>query len=164
GDVQPGPGPVEYPVKQVLHLPARAEEHVAAVFGLVDRVAVAEPADVLLGSVQAGTPACAVDPPVADLAQAPYSRIPRQGVCDPGQALRIRDASKAVALLGETDPGRLRLAGDILVPVEDDLRGERRVPGHLDGPVPPGRVPDVEAVVVDERPLLRQVGDGAAGP
>jgi len=41
--------------------------------------------------------------------------MPRQGICDPGQALRIRDPSKTVALLGEPDPFRVRLAGDVLV-------------------------------------------------
>ena len=37
------------------------------------------------------------------------------------------------------------------------------MPGHLDRHMAPGRVHDVEGVVVDERPLLRQVGDNAAG-
>ena len=46
---------------------------------------------------------------------------------------------------------------DVLVPVEDHLRAERRVPGHLDHHMAPGRVHDVEAVVIDVRPLLRQV-------
>jgi hypothetical protein len=52
-------------------------------------VAVAEPAHALLGEVQAEAQARGVDPPVADLAQAPCSRVPRQGICDLGQALRI---------------------------------------------------------------------------
>src|SRR6266699_2945776 len=83
---KPGPGPVQHPVKQVLHLAARGEQQVAAVFGLVDRVVVAEPAHALLGEVEAEAQASRVDPPVADLAQAPYSRLARQGICDPGQA------------------------------------------------------------------------------
>ena len=47
--------------------------------------------------------------------------------------------------------------------VEDDLRGERRVPGHLDGHMTPLRVHDVERVVVHVRGLLRDVADDAAG-
>ena len=163
GDVQPGPGPVQDPVKQVLHLAAGAEQQVAAVFSLVDGVAVAEPAAGLLRQVQAEAQAGGVDPPVADLAQAPYSRMLRQGICDPGQAPRIRDASKAVALLGEPDARRPRRGRDVFVPVEDDLRRERRVPRHLDRHVAPGRVHDVKRVVVHIRGLLRQAGDGAAG-
>ena len=71
--------------------------------------------------------------------------------------------SKAVALLGEPDPRRPGRAGDVLVAVEDDLRGERRVPGHLDRHMTPLGVHDVEAVVVDVRRLLRDVADHPGG-
>ena len=47
--------------------------------------------------------------------------------------------------------------------VEDDLRPERWMPGHLDGHVSPLRVQDVEGVVVDEGPLLDQVAQHPAG-
>ena len=71
----------------------------------------------------------------------------------------------AVPLLRETDPGRVRLARDVLMAVEDHLRAERRVPGHLDRQVPPLRVHDVERVVVDELgPLLQVRDDPAGGP
>jgi hypothetical protein len=116
----------------------------------------------LLIEVQPEAQARGVDPPVADLAQAPYSRITRPGICDPGQALRIRDLSKAVPLLDKPDPLAVRGDRDILVPVEDHLRPERRVPGHLDHQVPEGRVHDVEGVVVDLLPLLLQPGDHSA--
>ena len=161
-DVQPGPGPVQHPVKQLLHLRAGFKQQVPAVLGLVDRVGVAEPAGLLLGQVQAEAQAGRIDPPVADLAQAPYSRVPRPGICDPGQALRIRDLSKTVPLLGETDALALRGDRDILVAIEDHLRAERRVSGHLDRQVPEGRVHDVKAVVVDVLPLLLQAGDDPA--
>ena len=89
----------------------------------------------------------------------------RPGICDPGQALRIRDSSKTVPLLGEADALALRGDGDVLVAVEHHLRAERRVPGHLDGQVPERRVHDVEAVVVDVLPLLLDIGDDPArGP
>jgi hypothetical protein len=79
-DVQPGPGPVQDPVEQGLHLRAGLKQHVPRVLGLVDRVGIAEPAALLLGQVQVETQAGAVDPPVADLAQAPYSRLLRPGI------------------------------------------------------------------------------------
>jgi hypothetical protein len=47
-----------------------------------------EPAAGLLGQVQAEAQARRVDPPAADLAQAPYSRVLRQGIGDLGQARR----------------------------------------------------------------------------
>ena len=58
-------------------------------------------------------------------------------------------------------PAACAVAGDVLVAVEDDLGAERRMPAHLDGQVPPGRVHDVEGVVVDELPGLLQVADPA---
>ena len=161
-DVQPGPGPVQDQVKQLLHLRPGLKQQVPAVLGLVDGAGVAEPAGLLLGQVQAEAQAGAADPPVADPAQAPYSRLLRPGICDLGQALRIRDLSKAVPLLGESDALGLRGDRDVLVAVEDDLRPERRVPGHLDGQVPEGRVHDVEAVVVDVLPFALQPGDDPA--
>ena len=155
-------GPIQDPIEQVLHSCPRLEQQVAGVFGLVNRVAVPEPAALLLSQIQPEAQAGGVDPPVADLAQAPYSRITRPGICDPGQALRIRDLSKTVPLLGE--PDALGLGGDrnVLVAVEDHLRAERRMPGHLDHQVPERRVHDVKAVVVDVLPLLLQVRDGPA--
>src|ERR1019366_10748154 len=99
--------------------------------------------------VQAEAQAGSVDPPVADLAQPPYSRVPRQGICDPGQALRIRDASKTVALLGEPDPRRPGRGRDVLVAVEDALRGKQRGPGKLDRHMAPPRGHDAGRGVVD---------------
>jgi hypothetical protein len=111
----------------------------------------------LLGQVEAETQAGGVDPPIADLGQAPYRRGLRQGVCDLGQGGGVGEAGEAVALLDEPDPGRPGRGGDVLVAVEDDLRPERRMPGHFDRHVSPLRVQDVEGVVVDEGPLLGQV-------
>ena len=73
-----------------------------------------------------------VDPPVAGLAQPPYSRGLRQGLCDLGQAARIRDLGKAVPLLGEPDPGRMSLARDVLMPAMtiSSLRAVCRAAGY----------------------------------
>src|SRR4029078_7158019 len=90
-----------------------------------------------------------VDPAWADLAQPPYSRILRQGICDPGQARRVDDHGEAVADLGECYPRRGSLPSHVLVAVEDDLRAERRMARTLDGHVPPLGIDDVERVVVD---------------
>ncbi len=129
---------------------------------LVDRVAVAEARAFLLVDVQAETQAGRVDPLVTHLGQSPYRRGQRQGVCDLGQGCGVGDAGEAVALLDESDPARLCLCGDVLVAVEDDLRPERRMSGHLDRQMPPLRVHDVKRVVVDEGPLLGQVPDHPA--
>src|ERR1019366_6854386 len=100
-----------------------------------------------------------VDPSVDDLAQAPYSPGLGQGVCDLSQAFGFIHPSEAVAFLREADAAGLGLAGDVLVAVKDDLRPERRVTAHLDRQVCPGRVHDVEGVVVDVLPGLVQVAD-----
>jgi hypothetical protein len=49
-----------------------------------------------------------------------------------------------------------------MVPIEDDLRRERRMPGHLDRQVAPLGVHDVEVVVVDVLGLLLDVDDAPA--
>ncbi len=162
GNIQPGPRPVHHGVKDVLHLPARVKQQVAAVLDLVDRVGVEEAGPLLVGQVQAEDQAGGVDPPVDDLAQPPCSRILRQGVCDLSQASRIRGSSKTVALLGEADALALRADRHILVPVQQDLRAERRMPGHLDRQVPPLGVHDVEAVVIHVRVLAGQVAEHRA--
>src|SRR3954449_10336478 len=87
----------------------------------------------------------------------------RQGVCDLSQAGGVGDAGETVALLDVTDATRPGRGGDVLMPVEDDLRPERWMPGHLDGHMSPLRIQDVEGVVVDEGPLLDQVAQHATG-
>ena len=77
-------------------------------------------------------------------------------------ATRARPSGAATAVkqlpsLQKSIAGCPRLTGDELVAVEDDLRGERRVPGHLDRDVSPLRIHDVERVVVHERLLLGEV-------
>ena len=51
----------------------------------------------------------------------------------------------------------LGLAGDVLVPVQDDLCAERRMARHLYGDVAPLGVHDVKGVVIYVRQLLGQV-------
>jgi hypothetical protein len=104
---------------------------------------------VLLVEIQPEAQAGGIDPALADLAQPPYSRILRQGICDPGQAHRVGDRGEAVADLAEYYPRRLRLTGHELVAVEDDLRAERRMPRHLDRHMTPLRVDDVKRIVID---------------
>ena len=159
GHVQPGPGPIDDAVEHFLHLSAHFEYQVAAVLGLVDRVLVAEAAAVLLGQVQPEAQAGRIDPLVADLAAAPYRRGLRQGVCDLSQACGVGDCGEAVALFSIADPRLSGLGGDVLVAVEDDLRGERRMPGHLDRHMAPLRVHDVEGIVIDKGHLLCQIDD-----
>ena len=56
---------------------------------------------------------------------------------------------KAVALLGESNSCLTCLAGDILVAVQHDLRGERRMAAYFDGDVSPLGVQNVKGIVVD---------------
>ena len=74
------PGPVQDQVEQALHLRAGGKEQVPAVLGLIDRVAVTESAALLVTEVQAEAQADRIDPPVADPAQVPYSRLLRPGI------------------------------------------------------------------------------------
>ena len=97
--------------KSPLHRRAVGEDQVAAVLELIDGEPVTESAAVLLVEVQREAQARGVDPASADLAQPPYSRILRQGICDPSQAHRVGDRGEAVADLGECYPRRLRLGG-----------------------------------------------------
>ena len=101
GHVQPGAGAVHHSVKQLLHLSADVKQQVAAVLDLVNREGVTETGAALFVGGQGETQTRGVDPPVADLAQAPYSRGLRQGICDPGQARRISNRGEAVAVLAE---------------------------------------------------------------
>jgi len=64
------------------------------------------------------------------------------------QDLSDRPVRETVALLLGRDPSPGRLRGDILMPIEDDLRPEGRMPGHLDREVAPGGVQDVEGIVI----------------
>ena len=57
---------------------------------------------------------------------------------------------KAVALLGESNSCLTGLAGDILVAVQHDLRGERRMAAYFDGDVSPLGVQNVKGVVIDK--------------
>src|SRR6266403_3444626 len=89
-----------------------------------------------------------VNPTLADLAQSPYSPGLGQGVCDLGQTCGVRDRSKAVSLLGEGDARLARLAGNVLMAVQDHLGREGRMPADLDGQMAPVRIEDVKRVVV----------------
>ena len=101
---------VRDPVKQVLHLRAGLEQQVPAVFGLVDRVAVTESAALLLIEVQAEAQTGRIDPPVADLAQAPYSRITRPGISDPGATKPWDPADESLA--GQPERALQGIVGD----------------------------------------------------
>src|SRR4051812_28205733 len=89
--------------------------------------------------------------------QAPYSPCFGQGVCNPGQVGGVGELSEAVVLLGKGEMALGGSAGDVLVPVQDDLCSERRMPRHLDRDVPPLGIHDVEGIVIDVRQLLGQV-------
>jgi hypothetical protein len=126
GHVQPGAGAIHHSIEDPLHPRAVGENQVAAVLELIDGEPVSKSAAVLLVKVKPETQARTVDPALADLAQSPYSRMLRQGICDPGQARRVGDHGEAVADLDECYPRRGGLPSHQLVAVEDDLRAVGR--------------------------------------
>jgi len=158
--VEAGPGAVHDRVEGPLHAGAVAEQQVAGVLDLEDRVVVDEAARRLVRCVQPEAQAGRVDPPVAHLAQPPCCPRLGHGVCDLREACRFRNDSKAVALLGELDAGRGGGGDDVLVAVEDHLGPEGRVARHLDGHVPPGRVHDVERLTGLRPSPTRRCGVG----
>src|SRR5882762_10145886 len=81
-------------------------------------------APLMLLQVECEAQAGGTNPTLADLAQPPYSPLRGQGVCDFRQACGVRDMSKTVSFLGKADSRLARLAGHILVTVQDDLGGE----------------------------------------
>ena len=144
--IQAGTRSVDQTLKNLLQLTAPLEQQVPTVFDLIHRVGIVEAGLLLLVDAQRETQARRVDPALAHLDQAPYSPCFGQGVCNPGQVCGVGDLSEAVVLLGEGEMTLGGLAGDVLVPIQNDLCAERRMARHLDGDVPPLGVHDVERV------------------
>src|SRR4029079_19585296 len=137
GHIEAGAGAIHHSVEHALHRRAVGEDQVAALLELIDGEPVAKSAAVLLVAIEPEAQARGVDPALADLAQPPYSRMLRQGICDPGQACGGGDRGEADAGLAECYPRAGGLPSHVLVAVEDDLRAERWMPRHLDRHVPP---------------------------
>ena len=146
--------PVDQRLEDLVHLPARVEQQVAAVFDLEHGVLVMKGASLLLFQIESKTEAGGINPTLAELEQAPCNLVPRQGICDFCQVCGVGDRSKAVVLFAEVDGSFLRLTGHILVTVQHHLCPEGRVPAHLDGEVPPVRVQDMKRVMIDVGPGL----------
>src|SRR5215510_3849953 len=161
-DIQARPRSVDQPLKDLFHLATAAKDEIAAVLDLVDRVVVVKPAALLFLQVQPKTQTGAVDPSLADLTQPPYRPGFGQGVCDLRQVFRFGNKGEAVPLLGERNPGVAALAGYILMAIQNDLRTEGRMAGHLDGDVPPIGIHDVEGIVVNKDLFRFKVTDDAA--
>src|SRR6266496_3676195 len=117
---------------------------VATVFDLIHGVGVTEAGPLLLPDAERETQARRVDPALTHLDKAPYSPCFGQGVCHPGQVCGVSDLREAITLLDEVQARASGPAGDVLVPVEDDLCAERRTARHLDGDVAPLGVHEME--------------------
>ena len=153
--VQRAPDPVDQGAEDPVHPPAAREEQVAAVFGLEERVVVAQRGSLLVGNLQRKAQHGRVDPTLRSLDQAPYRALGRaQGICDKAQVPGVGQLREAVVLLPEGKFPALRLPGHPLVAVEDHQRVERRVRAEADDHVAPVAVHDVEGVVVHPRPRL----------
>src|SRR3981189_1301381 len=139
---------VDEGLKHLVHVPAHPEDQVSTVFDLIVGILITEPAALLLVEVKREAHT-AVNPTLADLAQSPYSRVLGQGLCNLRQTCGVRDRRKAVSFLGEGDARPARLAGNVLMAVQDHLGGKRRMPTDLDGEMAPLWIEDMKRVVVD---------------
>src|SRR5580704_14651355 len=92
---------IDQRLKNLLHLSARMKLQVTAVFDLVDRILISKPAAPLLLQIQGKQQTSAVNPSLAELAQAPYGPFFEQGVCHPRQVCWVRGMRKAIALFGK---------------------------------------------------------------
>src|SRR5258708_27169696 len=99
-----------------------------------------------------------------------WPRRPIAAGCGKASATWARRCGSAISVkqlpsLANPTPSARACAATYSWPLRMTWAGKRRMPGHLDRHMTPGRVHDVEGVMVDIGGLLRQVGDGAArGP
>ena len=135
-------------LKHLLHLSADFEDQIPAVLDLIVRVLIIKPAPLLFLQIEGKAQAGAIDPTLADLVQPPYSPGLGQGICDLRQACGVGDMSKTVSFLRKANSCPVRLTGYVLVPVQDDLRGEGGMPADLDGDMAPFRIQDMKGIVV----------------
>ena len=124
--------------EDLLHLPVGGEQQIGAVLHLIDRVLVPKAAPFLFLQIETETETDGINPTLAELSQAPCSRLRRQGICDFCQIRGVGDGRKAVLLFAEADAGSPRLTGHVLVTVQNHLCAERRVTAHLDRQMAPG--------------------------
>src|SRR5580700_10372414 len=130
--VHGSPAAVNEGLKHLVHVPAHLEDQVSTVFDLIVGILVTEPAALLFVEIESEAHT-GVNPTLADLAQSPYSPVLGQGLCDLRQTCGVRDRRKAVCFLGEGDARPARLAGSVLMAVQDHLGGKGRMPADLDG-------------------------------
>src|SRR6266566_1075604 len=156
-EIEWGTAAVDERLKHLVHVPAHLEDQISTVFDLIVGVLITEPTALLLIEVEREADT-GVNPTLADLAQSPYSPLLGQGLCDLRQACGVRDRRKAVSFLGEGDARLARLAGNVLVAVQDHLGGEGRVPADLDREMAPVRIEDVKRIVVHIEPAPAKAG------
>ena len=147
--VERGAGAVDHAVEDLVHRASTREEKVAAIFSLVDRVAVVETASFLLGHIQGETEARGVNPTLADLDHAPYTAGGCHGLCDTGQACGAGNIGKTIALFCKGYIAAYCLTRHVLVAIEHDRGVKRRVGAKIDGKMAPLGIHDVKRVVVD---------------
>src|SRR5271166_1779202 len=162
--VQRRPATIDQRLEHLLHMPANPEDQVSAVLHLIVGEAIANPAAFLLLEIEREAQTAAINPPLADLAQSPYSPGVGQGRCDLREAGRVGDGGETVALLDEPDAGPARLTGDVFMTVQDHLGGKRRMPTDLDGDMTPVTVENMKRVVVHVWLLLLEVVIGPDVP
>ena len=78
-----------------------------------------KPALLLLLQLYREAQAGGINPTLAGLTQPPCSPLLGQSVCDLRQARGVRDMSKTISFFCKVDPGFARLAGHVLMTVQD---------------------------------------------
>src|SRR5208337_1728591 len=144
-------------LEDLLHASANHKDQISAILHLVIGKVIPKPAALLFFKIERKTQAGAVNTPLTDLKQSPYSPLLGQGLCDLCEAGCVANCSKTVAVLDEPDARLAGLAGDVFMAIQDHLGGERRMPADLDGDMPPITVENVERVVVHIRRLPLKV-------
>src|SRR5205823_416293 len=112
---------------------AHLKQQIPAVLRLVNRIVVTKVRLLLLLRTEHETKTGGINPTLADLGQAPYGPEFGQGLCDSRQACEVGSLGEAVVCLGEGHRFLSRLAGYILMAIQQNLRIEGRVNAHLDG-------------------------------
>src|SRR3984893_2455736 len=148
---------IDQGLEDLLHAPANRKDQISAILHLVVGEVIPKPAAFLFLEVERKTQTGAVNPPLTDLTQSPYSPLLGQGLCDLCEAGCVANCSKTVAVFDEPDARLARLTGDVFMAVQDHLGWERRMAADPDGDMPPITGENAERGVVHIRLLPLKV-------
>ncbi|KKK54463.1 hypothetical protein LCGC14_3084490, partial [marine sediment metagenome] len=110
-DIESGACAVNEALKDLLQFGPPRKQKVTAVLTLVDGVGVPETGVLLVGQIQCKTQTSGVNLTITHLAQAPYSVLGTQGVCDMRQARNVGYRSETIPDFGKIVVGLFGLLG-----------------------------------------------------